>query len=634
MRKFIHLLFLALLAGFQSFAQPCNDAVVASITSTAICSAPRNIDLAATTIPGATYTWTSVPGTYTFNNPNLQNPQVVNPVASPLTAILFIVTATVGPCTYKDTVGTIIEVTPFISNVTSNSPVCTGDSIHLVSFGSGIQGALYHWYGPNSWLGPGDPANWVSKYGVTQTIDQGTYCNYIEVPTTGCISDTFCIPVQVAPLVDAAFSYTLHESCGRDTVRFTNLSQNNTVNTWTLGDGSPNSSAHSPSHIYNNPTGVGTYTVRLFVSDGGKCTDSAFQTININHPIDASFGVSNDSFCQGETIQFDATATIVNPYRRSYFWSFGDGLTDTVHNPLHHYPYTGEYNVQFIVRDSTIRCFVGDLDSIPGLDTLFWSDTAYYTIVVDSISYIFLSLSDTVICAGQAVTLTGDFSAIGNTGFQWTFGDGNVRSDLNPIDHAYTNAGDYTIRLDAYYRICPDTFIEKKVVVKPFPTINLGPDTVLCPEGAPIPLIDALNAGNPDAKWLWNTGDTTSTILVKNTGVYSATVVVNGCSETDSVTIGKNCYIDIPNVFSPNGDGSNDYFLPRQFLSRNVSAFNMQIFSRWGQKIYETKAIDGRGWDGMFNGEHQPTGVYVYLVEVTFANGARESYKGNVTLLR
>jgi gliding motility-associated-like protein len=60
----------------------------------------------------------------------------------------------------------------------------------------------------------------------------------------------------------------------------------------------------------------------------------------------------------------------------------------------------------------------------------------------------------------------------------------------------------------------------------------------------------------------------------------------------------------------------------------------MQIFNRWGQLIFETTSIDGRGWDGAFNGVAQPAGVYVYLVEASFVNGKAERYQGNVTLLR
>ena len=60
----------------------------------------------------------------------------------------------------------------------------------------------------------------------------------------------------------------------------------------------------------------------------------------------------------------------------------------------------------------------------------------------------------------------------------------------------------------------------------------------------------------------------------------------------------------------------------------------MTIFNRWGQIVFETAKSDGRGWDGKFNGEDQPSGVYVYMIEARFQDGVAEKYQGNVTLLR
>ncbi|MGN6476049.1 MAG: gliding motility-associated C-terminal domain-containing protein, partial [Flavipsychrobacter sp.] len=149
---------------------------------------------------------------------------------------------------------------------------------------------------------------------------------------------------------------------------------------------------------------------------------------------------------------------------------------------------------------------------------------------------------------------------------------------------------------------------------------------------------DLINSpiSNPNYHWRWNTEtkDTTANIMVHHPGTYSVTVDNNGCTAADSIVVKKNCYIDIPNVFTPNNDGYNDYFLPRQFLSRNVSKFDMTIYNRWGQKVFETNTLEGRGWDGKFNGTDQPEGVYIYVIKVSFGNDTNESYDGNITLLR
>jgi gliding motility-associated-like protein len=124
-------------------------------------------------------------------------------------------------------------------------------------------------------------------------------------------------------------------------------------------------------------------------------------------------------------------------------------------------------------------------------------------------------------------------------------------------------------------------------------------------------------------------------LKVVHPGTYSLTVTAEplGCNTTESVIVSKDCYIDIPNAFSPNGDGVNDFFFPRQLLSNSLAGFKMQIFNRWGQVIFETTKTDGRGWDGNFNGSHQPEGVYIYKISAII-NEEQENYQGNVTLIR
>src|SRR5690606_23081679 len=112
------------------------------------------------------------------------------------------------------------------------------------------------------------------------------------------------------------------------------------------------------------------------------------------------------------------------------------------------------------------------------------------------------------------------------------------------------------------------------------------------------------------------TGDTTEILKVVHPGIYTLSVSTKpiGCTTTESITIHKDCYIDIPNAFTPNGDGSNDYFFPRQLLSESLSHFHMQVYNRWGQLLFETNNLNGRGWDGRLNGKNQPTGVYLYRI--------------------
>jgi gliding motility-associated-like protein len=256
---------------------------------------------------------------------------------------------------------------------------------------------------------------------------------------------------------------------------------------------------------------------------------------------------------------------------------------------------------------------------------------------VDSTGPISFNVSDSVVCAGDRIDFSGIYERFGTVTTLWEYGDGNIVSDTPISQHAFDIPGTYTVKFTSFNRVCPDTFNTRDMVVKPYPLVELGPDTSICPNGEPVVLSELFNNGNPLAKYRWNTDvirDTTSQLLVRHPGVYAASVEVEGCVTTDSLTVFKNCYVNIPNAFTPNGDGRDDYFLPRQFLSMGVKKFSMVIFNRWGQKVFETTSIDGRGWDGMLNGEPQPMGVYVYQINVTFKNNVSENYTGNVTMLR
>ena len=104
------------------------------------------------------------------------------------------------------------------------------------------------------------------------------------------------------------------------------------------------------------------------------------------------------------------------------------------------------------------------------------------------------------------------------------------------------------------------------------------------------------------------------------------------------VDVNSNRQVYIPNVFSPNFDGRNDDFVIQ--LGQGVLGVPaMRIFNRWGELMMERRdvGINGGGvfvWDGMFNGKEMPPGVYVYMIEVAFADGETLIYRGDVTLLR
>jgi gliding motility-associated-like protein len=91
-----------------------------------------------------------------------------------------------------------------------------------------------------------------------------------------------------------------------------------------------------------------------------------------------------------------------------------------------------------------------------------------------------------------------------------------------------------------------------------------------------------------------------------------------------------NPLFDIPNAFSPNGDGVNERIYVRGF---GVAKMTWKIYNRWGVLVYLGTNLN-EGWDGKYNGKIQPQEVYNYTLEIEFSDKAKAFKKGDITLLR
>ncbi len=180
-------------------------------------------------------------------------------------------------------------------------------------------------------------------------------------------------------------------------------------------------------------------------------------------------------------------------------------------------------------------------------------------------------------------------------------------------------------------------------------TVDLGPDQTISLGGTTIlqavvnlPLDSILLvAWTPP----FDTSDCTNCLEQIVTPFASTTYSVkitalNGCSGTDKITVIVDRSLDLfkPNIFSPNGDGENDLFriFAKPGLVRQFKSF--QIFDRWGELIYAFDQAftpdDNVGWDGKFDGRLMNPGVFIWVIEVEFANGEKQTVTGNVTLAR
>ncbi len=125
-----------------------------------------------------------------------------------------------------------------------------------------------------------------------------------------------------------------------------------------------------------------------------------------------------------------------------------------------------------------------------------------------------------------------------------------------------------------------------------------------------------------------------------NTTVYTVTVVdEDGCSDSDDVTIFviKNRPIYIPNAFTPNGDGSNDFFtIYGGPAARRIET--LRIFNRWGALVYEGQDLplgeEPLGWDGRFKGKEVTPDVFAFYAVVEFIDDEKVLFEGSITVLK
>ncbi len=115
---------------------------------------------------------------------------------------------------------------------------------------------------------------------------------------------------------------------------------------------------------------------------------------------------------------------------------------------------------------------------------------------------------------------------------------------------------------------------------------------------------------------------------------YQIRAVSNDATPRESVSnlyrVQLEVLIFLPNAFTPNGDGLNDFFEAKGLF---FQSFSMKIFNRWGELIFVSDNADV-GWDGTFNGKLMPEATYVYRVDVTDFTGMKSSRSGGVLLLR
>ena len=110
-----------------------------------------------------------------------------------------------------------------------------------------------------------------------------------------------------------------------------------------------------------------------------------------------------------------------------------------------------------------------------------------------------------------------------------------------------------------------------------------------------------------------------------------------GCTDSATLTIRvEPPVIEVPNTFTPNGDGNNDFF-SYVILGNVRRVLEFKVFNRWGQPVFDGNSMNPdefTGWDGTFKGQPQPSEAYFYLLRLERYDGVVEERQGDVSLLR
>jgi len=198
-------------------------------------------------------------------------------------------------------------------------------------------------------------------------------------------------------------------------------------------------------------------------------------------------------------------------------------------------------------------------------------------------------------------------------------------------------AGTYTDTLQSKNGC--DSILITTVIINPAPISSF---TANVTSGTTPLNVSFLNNSQNATNFDWNFGDgntsnqTNPSNIFNYSGNYTITLIAyttSGCADTSQLTINAVDDFDvvIPNVFTPNNDGTNDAF----FLNTEGAAdLNAEIYDRWGLKMYEWNGVNG-GWDGYtLSGQQASDGTYYYIIKITELGGKTHIYKGSFSLIK
>jgi gliding motility-associated-like protein len=276
--------------------------------------------------------------------------------------------------------------------------------------------------------------------------------------------------------------------------------------------------------------------------------------------------------------------------------------------------------------------------------------------------------SENTLCVGECITITNTSSSNAQS-WVWTFQGGTPSSysGPNPGPVCFNSAGSFTISLTVTNTFGTNTTTQTVSVADiPVVTATLSDsvngayvvidDTTINMFGEAYLWADATPAGG---QMVWypsgviengipvSAGDSLTVTPFYDTYYVVSYTNLGGCTSYDTVFVSVNYeeVVAVPNSFSPNGDGSNDFLrvLTNVDADNNftngfveggaIAEIDFRVYNRYGILVFRT-SDPNEGWDGTFKGKPENPATFVYTLDYRLINGRSSSIKGNVTLFR
>lgn len=428
--------------------------------------------------------------------------------------------------------------------------------------------------------------------------------------------------VEVSAIIEPQSAIQL---CSGLTLQFTNNSLHAFSYLWDFGD--PTTLADTSdlvNPLYTYPD-TGLYYVTLVANPYTPCSDTTVQPFYVHLPLSVHYDrpdaqcINTNSFNITATGHFDGAANVT--------WDAPGAIVGLLTgNPVNNIRYadSGYYPVTVTVQE--FGC------------TESYTDT----LIVYPFPVIGFSYPQQLACQPYTIQFSDSSLSWSPVAYLWDFGDGETSLLPDPV-HTYPDTGLYdislTITIDTVCVTTQTLVVPGAIHVFPTPVAGILASPHVQSVLTPTIEVQDLSTGKTEQVIYWADGD--STLLpqdihyYQDTGVFNITQwVINqyGCTDTvvQPVYISPVTSVFVPNSFTPNGDGTNDIFLP---VVRDVRSYELRIFNRWGEVIYST-TDPLQGWDGKRSSKLMEQDVYVYKIWYTDQQHIDHDVIGHFTLLR